>query len=140
MTKKLICGAAAAAILLVAPGAALATPDNGNGHGNGGSSLAAKACAAEKKADKAAFKAVWGKHAMRDCIRAGRNGDETATPAEQAAEFRNAAQECRAERADNPDGFATTYGTNGNLRNAFGKCVSTKVNEPEVEPEPEPTV
>ena len=131
MTKKLICGAAAAAVLLVAPGAALATP--ANGHGNGGSSLAAKACAAEKKA-------VWGDHAMRDCIRAGRNGDETASPAEQAAEFRNAAQECRAERDGDPTGFATTYGTNGNHRNAFGKCVSTKVNEPEPEPEPEPTV
>ena len=30
---------------------------------------AAKACAAEKKADKAAFKAANGDHAMRDCIK-----------------------------------------------------------------------
>ena len=103
-----------------------ATPPEGhenNGHGNHGSSAAAKLCAAEKKADHAAFKAVWGKHAMRDCIRAGpvraghdgRRGD---------LEFVNAAQECREARDADPAVFAPAWGTNHNHRNAFGKCVS----------------
>ena len=38
--------------------------------------------------------------------------------------FKNAAQECRAERADDEDAFRAKYGTNANKRNAFGKCVS----------------
>src|SRR3954465_11310692 len=36
----------------------------------------------------------------------------------------NAAKKCKAERKLDADGFATTYGTNKNHRNAFGKCVS----------------
>ena len=36
---------------------------------------------------------------------------------------------CKAERAKDPDAFAKKYGTNGNLRNAFGKCVSGKTKE-----------
>ncbi|MDX6583897.1 MAG: hypothetical protein QOI10_3081 [Solirubrobacterales bacterium] len=126
MTKTLIAVAACAAVLLAA-GPASAVPGNGNGNagdnGNGGSSDAAKLCAAQKKADPAAFKAVWGKHAMRDCIRANR--DTATDPAVAAEEFQNAAQECRAERAADPAGFAATYGTNHNDHNAFGKCVST---------------
>jgi hypothetical protein len=47
----------------------------GENNGNGGRSEAAKQCAAEKKADKAAFKATWGKHAMRDCIKSTHEGD-----------------------------------------------------------------
>jgi hypothetical protein len=115
--------AAVAALAIAAPGAA-AKPGGVPSHG---SSDAAKLCAAQKKADKAAFKALWGKHAMRDCIRAGRAQDEvaTATP----AEIKNAAQECRAERTADPAAFAAAYGTNANDRNAFGKCVSTKVQE-----------
>ena len=38
--------------------------------------------------------------------------------------FKNAAQECRAERALDEDAFSAKYGTNANKRNAFGKCVS----------------
>ena len=54
----------------------------------------------------------------------GAVADET-TP----AEFKNAAKECRAEREADPDAFEETYGTNGNKKNAFGKCVSTKVQD-----------
>ena len=43
----------------------------------------------------------------------------------------NAAKECKAERTANPELFATTYGTNGNKRNAFGKCVSKKAKAKE---------
>lgn len=119
-----------AALTLVAFSAPLAsaTPDHGHGpHGapNHGSGEAAKLCAQQKKADKAAFRALWGKHAMRDCIRAGGAEDEVATSTPE--EIHNAAQECRAERKDDSEGFAATYGTNHNDRNVFGKCVSTKV-------------
>ena len=89
---------------------------------------AAKQCAGERKADKAAFKATYGKHAMRDCIK-GATGDLN-------GEVRNASQACRAERDADPEGFAATYGSNtpseygaGVGRNAFGKCVSSKVRD-----------
>jgi hypothetical protein len=121
MTKRaLICAACVAALVVAGP--ASAKP----GNGNGGSSAAAKLCTAQKKADKAAFKAVWGKHAMRDCMRANRG--TTTTPAEGAEEFRNAAQACRDERAADPAAFQATYGSNHNGRNAFGKCVSQHAN------------
>ena len=43
---------------------------------------------------------------------------------------RNAARECRAERnAMGAENFANTYGTNGNRRNAFGKCVSRRARD-----------
>ena len=129
MRKRLLIGAGCAVLSLSVAATAGAKPGNGNGHENGnhGSSVAAKACAAEKKADHAAFKAVWGKHAMRDCIRAGR--DATGTVAEQTEEFVNVAQECRAARDADPAGFELAWGTNDNHRNAFGKCVSATVRE-----------
>jgi hypothetical protein len=43
----------------------------------------------------------------------------------------NAAKECKAERTADPVAFANTYGTNGNKRNAFGKCVSKKAKAKE---------
>ena len=127
---RLTCAAATIAALMVFAPAVGAKPGNGNSgeHANGGSSEAAKVCAAQKKADKDAFKALWGKHAMRECIRAGRSSEGAGTVAEQTAEFANAAQECRAEHDVDAAAFAATYGTNGNDKNAFGKCVSTKVH------------
>ena len=56
--------------------------------------------------------------------------------AERRDALRNAAKECKAERAD--EDFAAThegksfdefYGTNKNGKNAYGKCVSTKARE-----------
>ena len=127
MKKTLAVCAACAALLLALASVATAKPDGGDG----GASDAAKLCAAMKKADHAAFKAVWGKHAMRDCIREHRGTDTP--PDEGAEEFSNAAQDCRDERAADPEGFAATYGTNDNDRNAFGKCVSTHVHDDEDE-------
>jgi hypothetical protein len=85
--------------------------------------LAAKQCASEKKTDRAAFRQLYGKHAMRNCIKG--TSDET------KAELKNAAAKCRAERADDPEAFRETWGTNHNGRNAFGKCVSSHVKEGE---------
>ncbi len=77
---------------------------------------AAKQCAAEKKADKAAFRSLYGKRAMRTCIK----GE---TP-KSATELKNAAKECKAAKADDPTGFAEAWGTG---KNAYGKCVSGTV-------------
>ena len=43
----------------------------------------------------------------------------------------NAAKQCKAERAKDPQAFANTHGTNKNKRNAFGKCVSKLAKEQE---------
>ncbi|MGH2990140.1 MAG: hypothetical protein ACRDMA_09785 [Solirubrobacterales bacterium] len=138
--KRAITLALSCAVAVALPaGSALAGNGNGNGNGEGhGKSLAAKECAAQKKADKAAFRALYGKHAMRNCIK----GTESVTPDELA----NAAQQCRAEREADPEGFRETWGTNdpkgeksqGAKRNAFGKCVSSTVKE-DVEEDGEPT-
>jgi hypothetical protein len=132
MRVRLIVATGCASMVLLATPLALATPGNGNGQGtpNLGSSATAKACAAAKKADTDAFKLLWGKHAMRDCIRAGR---EAGGGTEGVEEATNAAEACRAEQAADPDAFAENYGTNHNHRNAFGKCVSTKVHDEHAE-------
>ena len=41
------------------------------------------------------------------------------------ADFKNAAKYCKAQReSKGVEAFATLYGTNGNKKNAYGKCVS----------------
>jgi len=97
---------------------------------------AAKACKTEQAAGAAAFTAKYapsanGKSnngkAMGACVSAGA---KASTAAQQSAEL-NAAKKCKAERADpgfaaahGDRTFAQVYGTNKNLKNAFGKCVS----------------
>jgi hypothetical protein len=73
------------------------------------------------KATRKAFKAKYG--SMSRCVR-----QNAAEEAEERKDARtNAARECRAERDDiGAQEFAEKYGTNGNNRNAFGKCVSAK--------------
>jgi hypothetical protein len=112
LRKILMVAGAALSVALV--GAPLASAGNGQSEGHA-KNLAAKQCAAEKKADKGAFRATYGDHAMRSCIKG--TTDDT------QADLGNAASECRSERASDPGGFATTYGDG---HNAFGKCVSTK--------------
>jgi hypothetical protein len=79
------------------------------------------------KATREAFKAKY--HSMSRCVR--QNAAEEAV--EEAAAHKNAAKECKAEAAD--PAFSTThegktfaefYGANGNGKNAYGKCVSSK--------------
>lgn len=50
---------------------------------------------------------------------------------EEQSAHSNAAKECKAERTLDPAAFALKYGTNGNHRNAFGKCVSQKAKAKE---------
>ena len=106
-----------AAGLMSFAGAAIAGDHQPNQH-----QVAAKMCVAEKHADAAAFESTYGpKHAMRNCVRAHREegGDTLA----------NVSQQCRDEQAADPEGFTTTYGTNGNGKNAFGKCVSSNAGQ-----------
>ena len=110
---------------IVAVGAPAASADNGNR----GKSAVAKECAKLKKADKAAFKATFGKHAMRNCIK----GDPVDVSETNRAEFKEAAKDCRAEREADSEGFRETYGNNHNKRNAMGKCVSGKVKHDDEE-------
>ncbi len=107
--------AAALSTVLLSASVATAKPE----HPSKARDLAAKQCHAEKKADKAAFKSLYGDHAMRKCIK----GE---TP-ESEDELKNAAKECKAEQAADPVGFQTTYGTDEYSSDAYGKCVSSKV-------------
>ena len=110
---------AALAALLAFPAGAVAATDREN---------AAKACKAERAKDPDAFKQKYGtnknkSNALGKCIskKAKEKGDD-----DQSAAEKNAAKECKAERAKDPDAFKQKYGTNKNKSNAYGKCVSQK--------------
>ena len=97
---------------------------------------AAKTCKADEAKDPAAFAKQYGSNgngksnngkAMGACVSAK---TAATTAAQQSADL-NAAKKCKAERADakfaeghGGKTFAQYYGTNKNLKNAFGKCVS----------------
>ncbi len=120
-------------VAAVCAGLALVGAPNGSaadGENNGKDEIA-KACHKLKQADKDAFRATYGpKHAMKNC----KKGEEPVASETTPAEFKNASEECRAEREADPVAFDEAYGTNGNKKNAFGKCVSTKVQEDEETP------
>jgi hypothetical protein len=62
---------------------------------------------------------------MRRCVR-----QKAAEEAEERKDARTNAAKCKAERDEiGAKAFAEKYGKNRNVRNAFGKCVSTKVRE-----------
>jgi hypothetical protein len=100
---------------------------------------ASEECRAEEEADPAAFAAKYGtnynaKNAFGKCVSSKVKDEQTSD----VEEFDNAAQECRAERAADRDAFKETYGTNKNGKNAFGKCVSSKVADDGEEGEEDP--
>jgi hypothetical protein len=117
------------AAVLVLPAGAVAKPDHADKR------AAIKQCKAERgktKDTRKAFKAKY--HSFRRCVR--QNAAEE--HAEKQAALKNAAKQCKAERADpnfaaSHDGktFQEFYGTNVNAKNAFGKCVSAKAREAE---------
>lgn len=93
---------------------------------------ATAACQAEaKETGRKQFRAAYGKRAMRQCVRA--------LMPEARESIANASQQCRAEREADRDAFRDEYGTNGNKRNAFGKCVSRKAGAALEEPADEAT-
>lgn len=93
---------------------------------------AAKECKAERDLNAEAFKTEYGtnkngKNAFGKCVSAKASAKKAAmdaADAQEIAEIKKAAKECKAERDANATTFKTTYGTNKNDKNAFGKCVS----------------
>jgi len=126
--------AVAVCVDLAFSGASVAAADQGGE--NRGKSDVAKACAALKKADKAAFNALYGEQAMHTCKKGEKLKAVKTTP----GEFKNASKACRAERDADPVAFAAAHGTNKNGKNAFGKCVSGEVKDGEEVPEEEAPV
>jgi hypothetical protein len=100
---------------------------------------AAKECKAERATvGSQAFAEKYGtnkngKNAHGKCVSAKAKAKKAEMDAEDdraAAEFRNAAKECDSERTTmGEDAFGEKYGRNGNRRNAFGRCVSSKTRE-----------
>ena len=117
---KTILAATGLALVLLIPTGAAAKPDKSERN-------AARAqCVDERgksKATREAFRLTYDGFA--DCV--GKKAADEEAENEKAA--KNAAQECKAERAANADLFKQTYGTNKNGKNAFGKCVSGKAAE-----------
>jgi len=120
-------------------GASVAVAGNGNSTTNP-NQVAAQQCTTELHAmGIKAFKGLYGdqpkgQHAMRNCQQ--QHGKSARIVAN------NAAQQCKAEQAD-PNfaaghsgmTFDQFYGTNHNEKNSFGKCVSTKAQELQVQQE-----
>jgi hypothetical protein len=100
-------------------------------------SNAAQACREERKADPDAFRDKYGtngnkKNAFGKCVSQKAKAKEKKQDKKDAAKAeatKNAAHECDAERSADKQAFADKYGTNGNKKNAFGKCVSQKAHE-----------
>jgi len=134
MTRTLI---VLAAFLTLSVPAALAAPPEGKGKpespgnsaaapGQQADKNAAKACKAERALNPEGFKTTYGTNANKSnafgkCV-SGKVKKAEQAETQEARE--NAAKKCKAERASNPEAFKTTYGTNANKANAFGKCVS----------------
>ena len=111
--------------------AGLLVPAAATGKSDNADRRAAKAeCKTERgksSATREAFKARYA--SMSRCV--------SRTAAEEASEEtkarKNAAHECKEERALDRDAFAEKYGTNANKKNAYGKCVSSKAKAEEEE-------
>jgi hypothetical protein len=111
----------AALLALAVPAAALAADEAPSPV-----DLAKAACKSEKAQMGAnTFKATYAagsvSGATKMCV-AKRDGGA-------ATDLKNAAKECKAERAADAAAFTQKYGTNKNGKNAYGKCVSAKARE-----------
>jgi hypothetical protein len=117
---KTMLAATGQALVLVIPMGAMAKPDKAEMD-------AAKAqCKSERGKSKATREAFRAKYdGFADCVGLKAADEE----AENGEAQKNAAKECKAERAADAVAFKETYGTNRNGKNAFGKCVSGKAAE-----------
>jgi hypothetical protein len=79
-----------------------------------------RALRGDTKATREAFKLEFD--SFGKCV----NEQAQEAKAERKAAHRNAARDCRDERSADAAAFQEKYGTNGNKKNAFGKCVSQK--------------
>src|SRR4051812_15554586 len=110
---------------LAAPTVASAAQGNGQAHQD-----AVKTCKELRKAaGKANFASIYGKKGLGRCIKQEtRENKAEAKQGEQNAQ-QNAAKQCKAERAADPQAFQQKYGKNKNGKNAYGKCVSQHARE-----------
>jgi hypothetical protein len=116
------------AIALLAAPAATAKPNNADKR------EAQKECRDERGTTDATREAFTAKYRnFGDCVsQKAREAKAERKKAERKKAKRNAARECREERgetAESRKAFNEKYGSNGNKRNAFGKCVSKKARE-----------
>ena len=130
--------AAAALVAFGIPAAYAAAPDNekpATAARAQGSESAAKACKAERQSLRPeAFQKKYGtnhnlRNAFGKCVSASsKDGDnEKDEDGDEDGKSSGAVKPCKAERTSTgADAFAKKYGTNHNLHNAFGKCVSSK--------------
>ena len=92
---------------------------------------AAEACKAERKSSGVeAFGKKYGtnhnlRNAFGKCV-SGKSKDDKDEDNDKGEKSGGAAKACKAERAAGAEAFAKKYGTNHNMKNAFGKCVSGK--------------
>ena len=126
------------ALLALAVPAAFAAPPAGKGKpdksatSSSESSNPAKACKAERASlGVEAFSAKYGKnHNLKNAFGKCVSGNSKTQTEEAQEDTLNAAKQCKAERTSlGVAAFNTKYGTNHNLKNAFGKCVSSKAKE-----------
>ena len=139
MTKWLV--AAGATVIVAIPVASAASPNQDKPkpvsavQAQSVDNAASKACKAERQSlGVEAFNKKYGtnhnlRNAFGKCVSGkskGKKDDEDETD-EKGEDSEAAAKACRSERASmGADAFAKKYGTNHNLKNAFGKCVSGK--------------
>ena len=136
MTKWLV--AAAAIVIVAIPVASTASPSQDKpkpattAQGQSAEGEAEKACKAERNSLGAeAFSKKYGtnhnkRNAFGKCV-SGKSKGKKDDQDEKDEDSGAAAKACRAERASiGVEAFAKKYGTNHNLKNAFGKCVSGK--------------
>jgi hypothetical protein len=136
MTKWLV--AAAAIVIIAIPVASAASPSKDklkpatSAQSQSANENPAKACKAERTSlGVEAFNKKYGtNHNLRNAFGKCVSGKSKGTKDEKDEEDKDddsgaAATACKTERASiGVDAFAKKYGTNHNLKNAFGKCVS----------------
>jgi len=142
MTKWFVAAAAAIAIVAI-PVAIAASPGKekpnsaGAAQSQSSDGNAAKACKAERASlGVEAFNKKYGtnhnlKNAFGKCVsgkpKGKKDNKDEKDENEKDEDSGAAAKACKAERVSiGVDAFAKKYGTNHNLKNAFGKCVSGK--------------
>lgn len=99
---------------------------------------AAKQCKTEQTADPAAFTTKYGTdpkghNAHGKCVSGKAKDQAKADETRETKDEVSASKSCKTERKADADAFAKKYGTNGNHRNAFGKCVSGQAKKMEQE-------
>ena len=139
--RKWFGAAAALVVVLAIPAAYAATSSNEKpkpanaAQAQNADKNAATTCKAERQSlGVEAFQKKYGtnhnlRNAFGKCVssKSKDDKDEKDEDEEKGEKANGAAQACRAERASiGVEAFAKKYGTNHNLKNAFGKCVSGK--------------